>query len=183
MAEKNSLKVLDARGPGGRNLHDQEDDGQNLYRSWQSHLKRFCWAYLAPIIHIRHIPSFGMGYLTLCCQSVATFDSLSIHDYFMNVKHICFSSGVLINDTRLDIMDSVKGEPTTFCHNDLRVRNAQNVAFISIKNHCLQNSILCLHGRQHCYQCQIQALRFPIAFILRVSTGLQSLRRHPGAWY
>ena len=49
----------------------------------------------------------------------------------MNVKHICFSSGVLINDTRLDIMDSVKGEPTTFCHNDLRVLNAQNVAFIS----------------------------------------------------
>ena len=39
---------------------------------WQAHLKRFFWAHLALIIHIRHIPPFGMGYLTLCCQSVAT---------------------------------------------------------------------------------------------------------------
>ena len=55
-------------------------------RSWQSHFKRFCWAYLALIIHIRPIPPFGMGYLTLCCQSVATLGNYRIANNGAKVK-------------------------------------------------------------------------------------------------
>ena len=55
-------------------------------RSWQGRFKRFCMAYLAHIIHIRHIPSFGMGYLTLCCQSVATLDNYRIANNEVKVK-------------------------------------------------------------------------------------------------
>ena len=57
-------------------------------RSWQGRFKRFCMAYLAHIIHIRHIPPFGMGYPTLCCQSVATFGTLSISECDTKIKHI-----------------------------------------------------------------------------------------------
>ena len=57
-------------------------------RFWQAHLKHFCWAHLAHIIHIRHIPSFGMGYLTLCCQSVATLGRIIIANLEGIIKQI-----------------------------------------------------------------------------------------------
>ena len=57
-------------------------------RFWQAHLKRFCWAHLAHIIHIRHIPPFGMGYPTLCCQSVATLGRAIIAKLVPKIKQI-----------------------------------------------------------------------------------------------
>ena len=73
-------------------------------RFWQAHLKHFCWAHLAHIIHIRHIPPFGMGYLTLCCQSVATLGRVFIANCEGKIKQIRFmpctdSTPALIHET------------------------------------------------------------------------------------